>query len=235
MIYLYGIVVPENIHQCDFEHMFSLVSKERQLRIKKFHFDKDKKRSMLAELLFRYILEKELNIVEDNLLFIKNEYGKPSVSNYENIFFNFSHSGEWVLCAVSDRKIGVDVEIIQEKNLNIAERFFTNEEYTWLHKKDEKEQYDCFYKIWTLKESYIKAEGKGLSIPLDSFSFLFENEIELKVNNQIVNNYQFLSDKLDEKHTVALCYEALPKDQIEIKKDTIDYDILLQWAKNKIG
>jgi 4'-phosphopantetheinyl transferase len=97
-----------------------------------------------------------------------------------------------------------------------------------LGKKDE-----CFYKLWTLKESYIKAEGKGLTIPLYSFSFILSNNIVLKIEDQIIKNYMFFSDKLDKNHAVALCYDISTKGKTEIRTNIISYEVIIQWLKNR--
>jgi 4'-phosphopantetheinyl transferase len=127
MIYLYGFIA-----QCDYECMFRNISIERQLCINKYYFDIDKKRSLFAELLLRYVLERHFSIGENDLAFEKNQFGKPRLSDYPNVFFNYSHSGDWVLCAVGESRVGVDVEVIKERDIIIAKRFFTTEEYEWL-------------------------------------------------------------------------------------------------------
>ncbi len=102
----------------------------------------------------------------------RNRYGKPYLKNEGNIHFNVSHSGSWAVGAVDSFPVGIDVERIRPVNLEIAERFFAWQEYEELLKKDYPERLDYFFELWTLKESYIKAVGRGLSVPLGSFSVL---------------------------------------------------------------
>ena len=75
-----------------------------------------------------YVHDAEQNIADFEIK--KEKYGKPCVYNHKNIYFNLSHSGKMVLCAISDREIGADIEYNDpEIDLNIAKNFFFNREY----------------------------------------------------------------------------------------------------------
>ncbi len=112
----------------------------------------DAQRCMFGELLVKYGIKKRFNI--NQVDFNVTEYGKPYVSKYTNIHFNISHSGDWVVCAINDEIIGIDIEQIKPIDINIAKRFFSEHEYhsLLLVGRDKKEEY--FYRIWTLKELY---------------------------------------------------------------------------------
>lgn len=231
MLYLYGIKLPDEVTVDDYECLFQSVSKDRQLSIQKFHFDVDRKRSMFAEVLLRFLLDRHLSIREQDLSFKKNQYGKPSLLKYEAVHYNCSHSGDWVLCAVGDAPLGVDVEVIKSGDLDIAKRFFTGEEYTWLQELNGKERDIAFYKLWTLKESYVKALGKGLAIPLDSFSFYFGDSIELKTDTPDSGGYSFWSEQLDQSHMASLCCLTAKVSTEDIKFHPVSYDTVLSWLK----
>lgn len=129
-------------------------------------------RSLAAEMLLTEGLSK-LGISYANEKIIENEYGKPYLES-QKIFFNFSHSGDRVFLALSPNEVGCDVEIIRKPNLKIAERYFTEEEKKAIESAKNKEE--AFYTIWTLKESFVKCEGKGFAIPFSTFGvFLLEN------------------------------------------------------------
>ena len=78
-----------------------------------------------------------------------------------------------VVCGLGlGRDVGVDVERTDRSvELSISRRFFAPSEADFLDRCPERQQQDCFFDIWTLKEAFIKARGRGLSIPLDAFSF----------------------------------------------------------------
>ena len=100
----------------------------------------------------------------------KTVLGKPYLRDYPGVQFNLSHSGRYGVCALSAFPVGVDVELIRPLRREVARRFFTPAEAAWLDARPEAE----FFRLWTRKESYIKAIGKGLTQRLDSFSVLEE-------------------------------------------------------------
>jgi len=92
-----------------------------------------------------------------------NDFGRPFIDS--DIDFNISHSGDYVVCAVADReKVGIDIEKIRPIVLSDFKNYMTYREWEDIAASDR--QYEMFYEHWTMKESVIKAEGRGLSIPL---------------------------------------------------------------------
>ncbi len=92
--------------------------------------------------------------------------GKPYLFGREDLFFNLSHSGDWVVCAVSDREIGVDAQQFTPCNMRVAQRSFTQTELAWLSEAPDQR----FTPLWTAKEAYVKLTGFGLVLPLTSFT-----------------------------------------------------------------
>lgn len=153
----------------EFNSLMSCISPKKRKKILMFRNYEDSLRSLFADILARYMLCGRLKISNQQLIFDNNPYGKPFVLN-RKVHYNISHSGNWVVCAVSDLPIGIDTEEPGPIDLKIAESFFSSSENDMiLHAKDE-EKIKLFYKLWVLKESYIKMHGMGLSIPLNSFS-----------------------------------------------------------------
>ncbi|WP_160165675.1 4'-phosphopantetheinyl transferase family protein [Clostridium botulinum] len=210
--------VSEKIDKDVFQKYEKIISVERREKIKKYYFDKDKKHSLIAEILLRYSLKTRFNISKSEIQFIKNSFGKPLLKNFEKIHFNLSHSGDWAVCGVNyGYPIGVDVEQIKEINLQIAESFFTTEECDYILNKPQKEAIETFYNIWTLKESYVKAEGKGLNIPLNSFSFhISSKKIQLYEENKLSKKYYFQIFYLDDFHVVSICSKNIYNEKISI-------------------
>lgn len=156
-----------------FETAYRTVSPTRRAKIDAVRFDKDKRLSLGAGLLLHIgLTECGLKAPFD---IDYNEFGKPFLADNDGIFFSLSHSGTWAMCAISDVPVGCDIEIIKEADLKIAKRFFHPDEYEAilaLATPESAAQSDMFFRIWTRKESYVKAIGKGLSLPFESFSVL---------------------------------------------------------------
>lgn len=101
-----------------------------------------------------------------------SEYGKPWFPALPDFHFSLSHSGNMALCAVSPQPVGCDVEVPRRYDAQIARRFFHPAERAWLFSRPESEQRDAFFRIWTCKESFVKALGLGLALPFESFAVI---------------------------------------------------------------
>ena len=127
--------------------------------------------SAASSLLLQQALERE-GIDLSQLSWEVNPYGKPYFPQLNNFHFSVSHSGDWAVCGVGRAPLGVDVEKIQKKSrdcLALARRFFHPREYALLEKSQDPE--GDFFRLWTLKESYVKFTGEGMHRPFRSFSF----------------------------------------------------------------
>lgn len=91
----------------------------------------------------------------------------------EDTVFNLSHSGRYVMCAFSDKRgeeVGCDLEVIQEYKDRVARRFYCPEEYAYIIERDkEEERAERFYRLWVLKESFLKATRRGMGLDTRSF------------------------------------------------------------------
>ncbi|OOM73640.1 4'-phosphopantetheinyl transferase sfp [Clostridium puniceum] len=183
------------------------VNSEKKSKIERFINRKDKIRALIGEILIRTIIIETFGIRNEKIMFNKNEFGKPYLKDYENFNFNISHSGEFVVCAIDDKPVGIDVEQIKPiEYKEIAEGFFLNNEIEYIMKADLDSQLKKFYEIWTLKESYIKCCGTGLSMPLKEFLIDFDrhNNIRVVTNNECTNHKLRLID-IDSDYKMAVC------------------------------
>lgn len=155
---------------------------------RRFYFERDRHRYLVTRAMVRTVLSKYAPITPKEWVFTTNPYGRPEVANQDaaaqRIAFNLSHtSGLIVLGVTRDRAIGVDVENVREQRaaLEVADRFFAPSEVAALRALPTEEQERRFFEYWTLKESYIKARGMGLSIPLHRFAFQVEDRGEIRL------------------------------------------------------
>lgn len=212
---LYFVEISEIIYSERFNKLLSLVSKEKREQIEQFHFDIDKKLSLYSEILTRIIICKTLNIYNNEIIFQKNQYGKPYLSGHTDFHFNVSHTRDAVVIAISNQLVGVDIEKIRTNNMKIAKRFFTESEVAYIT-KTEVDTDKRFYEVWTKKEAYIKYLGKGLSIPISSFEVLDDiiskQELTLQINDYII----------------SVCNERATKkiDIIELLEDDIENKVM---------
>ncbi len=149
--------------------------RERILRCRK---EEDRNRSLAAWTLFFYGWERFSHSKEEPVI-CYNAYGKPYVEG-NPLYFNLSHAGNYAVAVFADAPVGVDMEQLGRAKAAVAKRFFTEEEQEMLSGSlDEPEKWQRrFAWIWTRKESYIKAVGEGMRIPLNSFCVLLDCDKE---------------------------------------------------------
>lgn len=180
MIELYGVNTKQKIDFEKREYFLSLISESKRKIITNYLFREDCIRSLYGDLLIRYLICKRFNMENKEIIFSKNKFGRPYIKDL-SFSFNISHSGDWVLCVIDKDNVAVDIEKIKEAKLDIAKRFFTKTEYDSLIQMDRKNQNNYFYILWTIKESYIKWLGTGMSNTLNSFNVsLTENKIKIE-------------------------------------------------------
>lgn len=188
-------------------YLYILIDSEKKNIIKKYFNKRDKIRTLIGEILIRTIIIQELKINNNNIKFSRNQYGKPYLENYPEFNFNISHSGEYVLCVWDNKFIGIDIEEIKPIECDkIAKNFFTKKEIAYILNQDVEIQLNKFYEIWTLKESYIKCCGQGMSIPLNSFSIEVDQYKHIKVfSNNEYGEHTFKLLDVDLGYKASIC------------------------------
>lgn len=155
------------------ENFLRLLAEDERARASRFHFEKHRRRFVLARGFLRLLLGRYLETKPEEVSFSYGPYGKPALGGERTqLRFNASHSHELALYAfVQDHEIGVDVEFIKKdlKTEEIADHFFSAAEIQSLTTLPDVEKTAAFFRCWTRKEAYIKAIGSGLSHPLDEF------------------------------------------------------------------
>ena len=96
-----------------------------------------------------------------NIRFKYNENGKPYLSGRNDIFFNISHSEDYIAVAISDEPVGIDIEKIKPVNLSVIKRVLNPEELKVIEKAEDDDSE--FIKLWTKKEAVIKLYGKAMA------------------------------------------------------------------------
>lgn len=153
-----------------------VLNDEERAKAMRFHFPEDRRSYVCAHALTRCALEAASGTPAQDFTFRIDRYGKPEISEeleQGRLRFNLSHSRGLVCCAITwQRDVGIDVERVT-RNADIdglAGQVFAVDELAFLRQLEDCARRDAFFAIWTVKEAYTKAVGRGLSIPLDGFS-----------------------------------------------------------------
>lgn len=164
MIKLYRININHLEDPLQNKELLELVGSARRNKVIRYLQPDDRKRSLGAGIIIKKILN-ENGLSESCLKYSENE--KPVV---DSLYFNVSHAGDYVVGVVSDCEVGCDIEKAVDAPLEIAERYFFAEEYEYIKSAADKDR--AFFTLWTLKESYMKMTGRGMSLALDSFEII---------------------------------------------------------------
>lgn len=208
MIYQYAINISKIKCTEQLDFLMCHVSEKRKRQIAKLFFPKDKIRCFFSELVMKYALLKSFDIKLSENDIAYSEFGKPYLHN-QNVRFSISHSGDWVICSVGTSEMGVDIEELKKIDFNTMYNNFADIERKQTELFDAEKKAERFYRLWTLKESYLKYLGVGLSRSLDSFAILIDNEEITLLDDEYKNiNVVFDSFKIDNHHYYSQCCDC---------------------------
>lgn len=207
------IVDARELNEC-----LSVLSEPEKAQMRRFVFEKDRRRHLITRALVRRTLSNYLPGAAADWQFASNEYGRPELAalhaGASTLSFNVSHTHSLIALAIAAGvAVGVDVENTdRDAPLDIAHSYFSAQEAGALAGLPPAEQPLRFFEYWTLKESYIKARGLGLSIPLEKFSFSFpaEGEIVFATDPDLgddANRWRFWQLQPTTGYLLAICVE----------------------------
>ena len=136
---------------------------------------KEENQKELSKRLLTYGFWHSFGISYEESMIERRSNGKPYyIGNENEIFFNLSHGQELIAVACADCEVGIDAESMRKVRENAMRRTCTRKEWEWLQQSEQKEL--DFLRLWTLKESYMKMTGRGMSLPLDSFEIIRKDQ-----------------------------------------------------------
>lgn len=205
----------------------SLLTNDERTQMSRLYFARHRQQYLITRALIRSTLSRYFPVEPVDWRFGKNGYGKPEIDHPDTswaVRFNLSHCDGLILCGLTrDHDIGVDVEDSQRSTVAAFDRlssYFSASEIAELAQLPPEKQKQRFFDYWTLKESYIKARGMGLAIPLSKFSFQFVadrlNGFELHPElGDDANNWQFRRMLMAHRYRVALALNTDTKFELK--------------------
>ena len=180
-------------------------------RANRYYKEKDKNRFIICRTLLKFVLSNYTEIDTKQIKLNYNAYKKPYLSSHPSLFFNVSHYG---LIAISNSSVGIDVEYIEEKNdlINSLNHIYNDEEITFIENAFDKKK--AFYSLWTRKEAFVKAIGKGID---ENFSKIPSINGSHILNASLINNtknWNIHGFKIEGDYLAAVAYE-IEKSNIE--------------------
>ena len=197
--------------------MHALLSDAERNRQERFHFADDRKRYLVTRALVRSVLSHYAPVDPRAWAFSENEYGRPAIRDphpdAQDLRFNLSHTRGVVALAVGrQRELGVDVENLVARRISpdIAGSFFSPREACDVAGTPAAHMQHRLFEYWTFKESYIKARGMGLSLPLDKFTFHFPHARAVRIDidpelDDHADRWSFWQYRPGADYLLALC------------------------------
>jgi 4'-phosphopantetheinyl transferase len=190
-----------------------LLAQDERERMDRYVFERDRGIFLATHAVLRAVLSLYVPVSPTSWRFANNEYGRPEITgDPPPLRFNVSNTEGLVACAVTrDADIGVDVEGIgRTAPLEVAEQYFAPAEVAALRALPPARQHRRFFELWTLKESYIKARGMGLAIPLHHFAFTVRDGAAPSIAidpalGDSPEGWQFSQGQPTPDHLLALC------------------------------
>lgn len=179
--------VPEATDDARTARLRALLSEDEQARQLRFYFPHDRESYLIAHALTRSVLGAALGLAPSALRFELGPHGRPELAPGQSdlgLRFNLSHARGMVACAIAlERDVGVDVEQVDRRVeiAQLARQVFSDSERAALFALGTDAQRERFFRLWTLKEGYIKAVGKGLAIPLRCVSLQLDDPGAIRV------------------------------------------------------
>ena len=212
-IHIWRLKFTDKLSDASFDLGLSVLDESSRKSALRFKFKHLQDKYIQTQFTLRYLLSNYLNIEPQDIEFSKNNHGKPylalgnlknnsknNLKNNSNLMFNISHSNDYALFAFvnNNLEIGIDIEKISDKPyLELAERFFSKKEFELLSNLQSNQQKIGFFRLWTRKESYIKAIGEGLSHSLSAFSMNIDEKAEF-LDHDLAKKWHIESILLEE-------------------------------------
>lgn len=200
MVYVYMTDAKNLPDPKEFPESMKTLPEERKEKILSCRIPDGRKERLGAALLLQELLKRFGYTIDDIKV---SESGKPEI---DGIFFNLSHSHGLAACAVSDAEVGCDIEKIGTIREGAARKICTDCEWNYLEQFSEEKKGAEFYRLWTMKESYVKMTGEGIRFPLRQVEFAVEDgkcETEVFRNGEKVDC--FLKEYEGEEYKLTVC------------------------------
>ena len=185
------------------DEFFDKIYIQKRNRISKYKKVERLKSSIIGEILLNGLLKENYNCDYENLIFSLNDNNKPYIKD-KKIFYNISHSYNYIITAISDYEIGVDIEKIRKTSIKTINYFATLKEKQYILSNTQNIEKRLF-EIYTLKEAYFKMKGTDLS-KMKSIEFTIINHNNIYCNDESVSLK--LIDNL-KGYMVAICEKKI--------------------------
>jgi 4'-phosphopantetheinyl transferase len=201
-VHIWSACLSEN--EASLPYFTSLLSQDEQERASHFKFSRDQERYTISRGILRSLLAGYLEEPLQKIEILYGLWGKPCLPKEKALSFNLSHSGDYVLYALTQRyEVGIDVEYI-DKSLELEDMtrsVFSITEFSHWKVLNAEEKIHSFFKHWVSKEAFLKALGKGWLEDQHAFLSTRINSLKQDYKNDLLE---------DDKVAYPYCFESIP-------------------------
>lgn len=204
MEHIYILDLNQLNNESVYKAYFNQMPEERRKKVTAHHMQADRLRSLGAGIVLNNIL-KQYGLDPGETRLEYGADGKASVAGRPDIHFNLTHSGNFAAGVCGGSPVGIDVEEIRAMEERIARRFFHKGEYRYLEAiEDEQQKQEAFFRLWVLKESFMKVTGLGMRLPLDAFEIQV-HEQHIEVAQTVDDRRYYFKEFVLENSRMAVC------------------------------
>ena len=194
----------------DFQHLsedelFPLVGEDTVRKVTGYKNPGVRRTKLLGEGMIRRLLFRLWGLHKEDYLIRIGEHGKPLVESRFSVWYNLSHSGDYIVAAFSHLEVGIDIEQKRKARMEVARRFFHPAEIQCLQNLAGDAQDELFFRYWSVKESFLKYTGEGLSASLSAFRVKFEQAIVLLGQGMEKREVKISECKIDPSYVSYIC------------------------------
>lgn len=215
---LYAVQAPPSLRALPASRWLGGLDDQTRARILQQRSPQDTATRLCTQRLFQYALRDAYGLDARSLEQARTPTGKPVFKASGTPHFSLSHSGAVALCAVHGTPVGADVERVRRVTQALAKRVLSESEWAAFNGTGDRDGF--FFRIWTLKESYLKQTGQGIAVDLRALSFSLEGDAVASG----VPGYAFGLYALPDGYQAAACLASgtLPARVAFVTQDELD-------------
>lgn len=167
-VHVWGIVL--EITDTELPCAVSFLSHDERARAERLISEGHRRQSIAAHAMLRMVLSLYCGGSPNQLVIQRTSDGKPALSHYPSIRFNLTHShGRALIAVAKDREVGVDLERVRRDVdvVRLAKRFLSEKDQAFIEQGEPAQRHERFLKAWVAREAVFKADGKGMTFPLN--------------------------------------------------------------------
>jgi len=220
MIDVFIIDINKSIEDNYKKSYFEMLDKYEIIRYNRIQGVRDKEKFLFSRYLLKKILSIYTNQKITDIKFEYNHFGKPLLPN-SILNFNLSHSENYLAISISDKEIGVDIENVKSIDLDMAEIFCTDRELLYIY--NGANQYYNFFRLWTLKEAFVKNIGTGLCFNVKNLDFNLDKlpAVQFRVNNHLFKTVNFFTKNIN-SDILSVCHRKTHEEPNIIRFNNIE-------------